>query len=108
MGKEDPHSAGDDGDQLVHVPNCLLVPNVRLLCSEGSRVHPSRLLHLGHYFQMRSWTCHLPDLVCQVWQEGSLAISMCVRWRAWLAFAFFQVVQTLLISIFGVEQGSGT
>merc|ERR1712174_164535 len=73
MGKEDPRGAGYDRDQLVHVPNCLLVPNVRLLSSEGSRVHPSGLLHLGHYFQMRSRTCHLPDLVCQVWQEGSLA-----------------------------------
>merc|ERR1712050_480594 len=88
MGSSGIHG-GYDRDQLVHVPNCLFVSNVRLLSSEGSRVHPSGLLHFGHYFQMRSRHCHLPDLLRQVWQEGSLAMIMCMRWRAWLDFASF-------------------
>merc|ERR1712203_1001552 len=88
-GKEDPRGASYDRDQLVHVPNRLFVPNVRLLSSEGNRVHPSGLLHLGHHFQMRSRHSHLPDLLRQVWQEGSLAMSMCMRWQAWLDFGSF-------------------
>merc|ERR1712014_504904 len=72
--KEDPLGTGYDRDQLVHVPNRLFVPNGRSHSSEGSRVHPSGLLRFGHYLQMRSRLGHLSDLLCQVWQEGSLAM----------------------------------
>merc|ERR1711976_459093 len=75
MGQEDPHGASDDCDQLVHVPSCLLVPNVRLFSSESSRVHPGGLLHQRHYFQVRSWPGYLSDLVRQVGKESSLAIN---------------------------------
>merc|ERR1712039_604185 len=108
--KEDPRGAGDDRDQLVHVPNCLFVPNVRLLSSEGSCVHPSGLLYFGHYFQMWSRLGHLPDLLRQVWQEGSLAISMSLRCRAWRDFARFSSrTDTLFLSLmsfrwFGQQQ----
>merc|ERR1711948_4046 len=34
-----PRGAGHDRDQLVHVPNCLFVPNVRLRSRESSRIH---------------------------------------------------------------------
>merc|ERR1712190_116126 len=87
--KEDPRGASYDRDQLVHVPNCLFVPNVRLRSSESSRIHSSGLLLFGHYFQMWSWHRHLPDLLRQVWQEGSLAMTMCMRYRACLALASF-------------------
>merc|ERR1711948_204879 len=87
--KEDPRGAGYDRDQLVHVPNCLFVPNVRLRSSESSRIHSSGLLHFGHYFQMWSRHRHLPDLLRQVWQEGSLAMTMCMRCRACFALASF-------------------
>merc|ERR1712217_162989 len=73
--QENPHGASDDGDQLVHVPSCLLVPNVWLFGSESSRVHPGRLLHQRHYFQVRSWLGYLSDLLRQVWKESPLAIS---------------------------------
>merc|ERR1711862_361418 len=68
-------TASDAGDQLVHVPSCLLVPNVRLFGSESNRVHPGRLLRQRHYFQVRSWLGYLSDLLRQVWKESSLAIS---------------------------------
>merc|ERR1712107_452976 len=47
--KENPHSASYDSDQLVHVSNCLLVPNVRLFCSQSSCVHPGGVLCIRHH-----------------------------------------------------------
>merc|ERR1712146_826414 len=44
---------------------------------------------ISDIFQMRSRLGHLPDLLRQVWQEGPLAMSMCMRWQAWLDFASF-------------------
>merc|ERR1711976_634907 len=78
--EENPHGASYDCDQLVHVSNCLLVPNVRIFGSESSGVHPGRLLCIRHNFQVRSWLGHLSDLVRQVWKESSLAVGgNCVR-----------------------------
>merc|ERR1712137_1458171 len=73
--REDPHGASHDCDQLVHISNCLLVPNVRLFSSESSGVHPSGVLCVRHYFQVRSWFGYLSDLVRQVSKESPLAIS---------------------------------
>merc|ERR1712217_463834 len=89
MGKEDWHSASDDCDQLVHVSYCVFVPNARLFSGEGHCVHPDGLLCLRHYLEMRSRPCHLSDLLRQVQQGVSFAISMCMRCRVWLGFASF-------------------
>merc|ERR1711920_1107373 len=82
--KEDWHSASDDCDQLVHVSNCVFVPNAWLFSGEGHCVHPDGLLCLGHYLEMWSWPCHLPDLLRQIQQAVSLAMSMCmeIAWRS--------------------------
>merc|ERR1712113_279735 len=74
--KENPHSASYDSDQLVHVSNCLLVSNVRIFRSQSSCVHPGRVLCFRHHLQVRSWLGYLPDLVRQVWKEGSLTVSV--------------------------------
>merc|ERR1712217_756994 len=42
------------GDQLVHVPNCVFVPDARLLGSRGSGVYPARILCIRYHFQVRS------------------------------------------------------
>merc|ERR1712226_426627 len=77
-----------DGDQLVHVSYCVFVPNARNFGGKSSGVHPTGLLCVRHYLEMRSWHCHLPDLLCQIQQAVSLAMSMFMIWRA-LAFASF-------------------
>merc|ERR1711920_8835 len=41
---------------------------------------PIGLLRVRHHFQVRSWLGHLPDFVCQVSKEVSLAIvHSCLR-----------------------------
>merc|ERR1711870_69361 len=80
--EEDWHSASDDGDQLVHVSNCVLVPNAWHFSCEGRGIHPAGLLRLRHYFQVRSRHRHLPDLLREVQQAVSLAMNSRMIWRA--------------------------
>merc|ERR1712066_284116 len=87
--KEDWHSASDDGDQLVHVPNCVLVPNAWHFSCEGRGIHPAGLLRFRHYFQVRSRHRHLPDLLREVQQAVSPAMNMYKKRRVWHHFADF-------------------
>merc|ERR1712050_446349 len=87
--KEDWHSASDDGDQLVHVPNCVLVPNAWHFSCEGRGIHPAGLLRFRHYFQVRSRHRYLPDLLREVQQAVSLAMNVCRKRRGWHHFADF-------------------
>merc|ERR1712137_635807 len=96
--KENWHSASNDSDQLVHVSYCVFVSYAWHFGGKSSGVHPIGLLCVRHYLQMWSWHCHLPNLLCQIQQAVSFAMSICMIWRAWLSLVF-QVVQTLLISI---------
>merc|ERR1712039_1159045 len=96
--KEDWHSTSDDGDQLVHVSNCVLVPNAWHFSCEGRRIHPARLLRFRHYFQVRSWHRHLPNLVREVQQAVSLAVNVCMKRRRGHHTADFQVRLTLFFS----------
>merc|ERR1712146_737074 len=73
--KEDWHSASDDGDQLVHVSNCVFVPNAWHFSCEGRGIHPAGLLRFRHYFQVRSRHRYLPDLLREVQQAVSLAMN---------------------------------
>merc|ERR1712176_643071 len=66
----------------------VFVPNARNFGGKSSGVHPTGLLCVRHYLEMQSWHCHLPDLLCQIQQAVSLAMSMFMIWRA-LAFASF-------------------
>merc|ERR1712039_759418 len=57
-----------NGDQLVHIPDCVPLPHVRHHCRERRRRHPDRLLCIGHHLQVRRWPLDLPDHLCQVVQ----------------------------------------
>merc|ERR1712066_939904 len=94
--KEDWHSASYDGDQLVHVSYCVFVPNARHFGGKSSGVHPIGLLRFRHYLQVRSWHCHLPNLLCQIQQGVSFAMSIS------LAFASFSSRTDTFISIVDV------
>merc|ERR1712146_113524 len=72
---QDWHGASDDGDQLVHVPNCLFVPDARLLGSQGSGVYPARILCIRYHFQVRCGLGDLPDFLCQIQQAVLVAMS---------------------------------
>merc|ERR1712046_3519 len=87
--KEDWHSASDDGDQLVHVSNCVLVPNAWHFSCEGLGIHPAGLLRFRHYFQVRSRHRHLPNLLREVQQAVPLAMTVCMKLRRWHHFADF-------------------
>merc|ERR1711871_1259783 len=63
---QDLHCSGDDCDLLVHLPSCLLVPNVGHLRRQVCCLHPDRLLRLRHHLQVRCWPCDLPDHLRQV------------------------------------------
>merc|ERR1712056_79168 len=87
--KEDWHSASDDCDQLVHVSNCVLVPNAWYFSREGRGLHPAGLLRVRHYFQVRSRHRHLPDLLREVQQAVSLAMNVCMKRQGWHHLADF-------------------
>merc|ERR1711865_747788 len=57
---------GVDGDQLVHIPCCVLVPHVW---------HSRWVLLLRHHLQVRCGHRDLPDLLCEVKQRGSFAMK---------------------------------
>merc|ERR1712203_338346 len=82
----------------VHLSYCVFVPNARHFGGKSSSVYPIGLLCVRHYLEMWSWHCHLPNLLCQIQQAVSFAMSTCMRCQAWLSLVF-QVAQTLLISI---------
>merc|ERR1711879_523214 len=63
---------GYDRDQLVHIPNCVLVPNARLLGSEGRGIYSDGILRVGHHFQVWSRLSDLPNLLRQVQQAKPL------------------------------------
>merc|ERR1712032_1439845 len=46
-------SAGDDGDQLVHLPHRIPLPHVRHHRHQRRRRHPDRVLRVGHHLQVR-------------------------------------------------------
>merc|ERR1712083_746279 len=85
---EDWHCASNDRDQLVHLPNRVLVPDAWLLSSEGSCVHPVGILRLRCHFQMRRGLGDLSDLLCQIQQAILVAMSQPLHPFAKLALSF--------------------
>merc|ERR1712027_241864 len=79
--RQNPNCAGDDGDQLVHLPDCVPLPDAWDRRIQRCGGHPDRLLRLGCHFQVRSRPRDLPGLLCQVEQGRGLA------WLSGLAVA---------------------
>merc|ERR1719291_853800 len=78
--------------QLVHIPNCVLVPNARLLGGQGGGIYPAGILRVGHHFQVRSWLGDLPDLLREVQQAKPFAMSISASEAAsWLHLPNFSV-----------------
>merc|ERR1712045_320173 len=61
-----------DGDQLVHLPRRLPLPDVGHLCLEVGGGHPGGLLCLGHHFEVRCGFVDLPDHLREV-EAGAIA-----------------------------------
>merc|ERR1712062_480415 len=76
-GGEEQNTGGavHDGDQLVHLPGGLPLPDVRHLGVPGCCRHPDWLLHVRHHLQVWRRPFDLPDLVCQVEQGRSAGLS---------------------------------
>merc|ERR1712241_506536 len=71
--RQNPICAGDDGDQLVHLPDCVPLPDAWDHRIQSCGGHPDRLLRLGYHFQVRCRPRDLPGLLCQVEQGRGLA-----------------------------------
>merc|ERR1712014_370799 len=63
--RQDPHGSALDGRFLVHLPDCLLVPDVRHRRQRGGGRHSNWLFHLRHHLQVWCWPRHLPDQCCE-------------------------------------------
>merc|ERR1711948_199033 len=74
--KEDWHSASDDGDQLVHVSNCVLVPNAWHFSCEGRGIHPAGLLRFRHHFQVSTCSQCLAFQLRRPWYPSSWVIAL--------------------------------
>merc|ERR1711957_675651 len=61
--------AAYDGDQLVHLPGGLPLPDAWHLCVTGRGRHPDWLLLVGHHLQVWRRPLDLPDFVRQVEQD---------------------------------------
>merc|ERR1711957_983866 len=72
---QDQDGAADDGDQLVHLPCGLPLPDVGHLglCRRGG--HPGGLLRLGHHLEVWCGLVDLSDYLCQV-EAGVVALSL--------------------------------
>ena len=57
------HGASDDSDQLMHLPSCVLVPDARLLGSQGRCLYSTRILCLRYHFQVWCGLGDLPEFV---------------------------------------------
>merc|ERR1712217_503332 len=91
---ENPACAGDDGDQLVHLPGCLPLPDAWHHCLQCCGGHPDRLLRLGHNIQVWCRPRDLPGHIRQVEQgwglaslSGLAAARACLAQLSWVAVA---------------------
>merc|ERR1712156_1274037 len=73
--EKDPARSAGHGDQLVHIPDCVPLSHVRHHCRERRRLHPDRLLRIGHHLQVRCWPLDLPDHLRQVVQGRGQQLS---------------------------------
>merc|ERR1712176_1647553 len=94
MGIQNWHSPGYDGDQLVHIPNCVLVPNARLFSSQGRGVYSIGILRIRYYLQVRSRPRDLPDLLRKVKQAKLVAMSICPGNGGRLSTSFHRAFQS--------------
>merc|ERR1712176_1244589 len=67
---QDQDGPGGDGDQLVHLPCRVPLPDVGHLGLQVRGRHPGGLLCFGHHLEVRRWLVHLPDLLRQVQAGG--------------------------------------
>merc|ERR1711869_83101 len=58
---------------LVHIPDCVPLPDAWHLRCQCCGVHPDRLLRFRYHFQVWCWSRDLPGHLCQVEQNGRLA-----------------------------------
>merc|ERR1711972_1158636 len=82
------------------VPNCVLVPDARLLGSQGSCVYPARILCLRYHFQVRSGLGDLPDFLCQIQQAVLVAMSKPLRHIATVTFSSFYSIFWSCMTLF--------
>merc|ERR1712084_90753 len=82
--RQDQDRTGDDRDQLVHIPNCVLVPHARCQRRTSSCLHPDGLLRVRHHLQVRCRLGDLPDLLRQIPEGGPLGMKK-LTWP----FSFF-------------------
>merc|ERR1711972_746535 len=80
---QDQSRTSNDGDQLVHIPCCVLVPHARLHSIISGCLNSAGLLRLRHYLQVWCRLGDLQDLLCQIPKGIPLAMK-CVTATACL------------------------
>merc|ERR1712151_1354462 len=86
--RQDQDRTGDDRDQLVHIPNCVLVPHARCQRRTSSCLHPDGLLRVRHHLQVRCRLGDLPDLLRQIPEGGPLGMKKLTWPFSFFLFAF--------------------